>query len=268
MATEGDPLIVAESVTLSFKDKVALQSVDLAIERGEIFVLMGTSGCGKSTLMKCLTGLLVPDEGKILIDGTDIVGLGEGELDPIRRKMGVAFQSGALFQSLSVRDNVAFPLVETAKMSRDEARWVAHVKLSQVGLADAGNKLPSELSGGMKKRAAIARALALDPAIVFLDEPTSGLDPVTAAGIDEVVLEINRTAGTTVFVVTHDLPSAFGIATRTALMSKGRLIAVMSPAELREDQDPEIASFVNRVPNRAPANEGLARLVEHGGTRE
>jgi phospholipid/cholesterol/gamma-HCH transport system ATP-binding protein len=264
MAPEANrPVIVAKSVTLSFKDKVAVDSVDLTIERGEVFVLMGTSGCGKSTLMKCLIGLLVPDEGTIEIDGVDIVQLGDAELYPVRRKMGVAFQSGALFQSMTVADNVAFPLVETAGLSRDEARWVAHVKLSQVGLADAGDKLPSELSGGMRKRAAIARALALDPAILFLDEPTSGLDPVTSAGIDELVLDINRASGTTVFVVTHDLPSAFAIATRTALMSEGRLLSVLPPEELREDPTPEIASFVNREASRAPPGEGLAKLVEH-----
>ncbi len=256
------PLIVAESVTKSFRDEVAVQSVDLSIERGEIFVLMGTSGCGKSTLLKCLIGLLVPDEGVIEIEGVDIVQLEEAELYPIRRKMGVAFQSGALFQSLSVADNVAFPLVETAGLPREEARWVAHVKLSQVGLGDAGDRLPSELSGGMKKRAAIARALALDPAILFLDEPTSGLDPVTSAGIDELVLDINRTSGTTIFVVTHDLPSAFAIATRTALMSKGRLLSVQPPDELRNDPTPEIASFVNREASRAPAGKGLAKLLE------
>ena len=259
MDSEQGGSIRAEGVSVVFGTKKAVDSVSIEVADGSIFVLLGASGCGKSTLMKALIGLLVPDEGRVLIGGQEIVRLTEEEMRPIRRKMGVAFQGGAMFSSLTLLENLVMPIVENGESGVEEAEWIARMKLDMVGLLDARDKLPSELSGGMRKRGAIARALALDPRILFLDEPTSGLDPITAAEIDDLVVSLNRTFGVTVFAVTHDIASAERISDEAALMDRGRVIAQQPMEELRRNDDPRVVALLERRPTEVERSETVAR---------
>jgi phospholipid/cholesterol/gamma-HCH transport system ATP-binding protein len=265
--TTSDPLIRARGVSVLYGAKHAVEGVDLDLFAGEVFFLLGPSGCGKSTLLKCLIGLILPTEGTILVKGVDVTRLNEEELEPYRRCMGVAFQTGALFNSMTLLENVVLPIVENTELSREEARAVARMKLDMVGLLDAAHKLPSELSGGMRKRGAIARAMALDPDCLFLDEPTSGLDPVTAAEMDDLVMTLNEAFGVTVFAVSHDIGSAFRIATRTAIMSEGRILKVQSPEEMERDEEPMVADFVHRRARGRRSGGGIERYLETGGGR-
>jgi len=258
MNTNEDILRV-EKVSVRFGDKVVLDKVDLSIKKGEVFALLGPSGCGKTTLLKCMMGLIVPAEGKIYVGGRDIVPLGEDEMDEFRRMMGVSFQGGALLNSHSILENVCLPLVEKTNLSKKEIHSIARLKLDMVGLLESADKLPSELSGGMKKRAAIARAMALDPEILFFDEPTSGLDPLTSAGIDKLITTLNQSFGVTIFAVTHDIPSAFSIGHRTGMMRDGKLLAVLPPKEMQNSQDSSIIEFVERRP---PTEEAYSRISE------
>ncbi|MGH7149593.1 MAG: ABC transporter ATP-binding protein, partial [Planctomycetota bacterium] len=200
---EGTVLRV-EGVEVAFDGNSVLRGIDLEVRRGEILYLLGPSGCGKTTLMKCMSGLLRPTRGSVTLEGVDLHAVAEVELDRLRLRMGMAFQGGALFNSLSVLENVALPLRERTGLPEREILAIVRLKLAMVGLADAAPLLPASLSGGMRKRAAIARALALDPEILFLDEPTTGLDPITAAGIDELVLKLNAAFGVSVVAVSHD----------------------------------------------------------------
>lgn len=223
-----------------------LKGVDLLIPDGEITVILGRSGVGKSVLLKHLIGLIRPDRGRIILDGEDITRMGERQLIRIRKRFGMLFQEGALFDSFTVAENVAFPLLEHTSLSEREIEERVREKLRQVDLEDAWNKYPSELSGGMKKRAALARALALDPDIVLCDEPTSGLDPVAAATIEKLILETQRRLSKTFVVITHDLKTALSIGSRIALLEEGKIVVEGRPEEVLKSGHPLIEAYIER----------------------
>ncbi len=238
--------IVVEHLTKTFGNKTVLKDVSFEVYENEVFVLMGGSGSGKSTTIKHIIGLLKPTSGRIIIDGTDITKLSKDELIEFRKKMGYLFQEGALFDSLRVWENVGFYYLENTKMPKSEIFKLAKEKLSLVGLHDVEFMYPSELSGGMRKRVALARAIATNPEIILYDEPSSGLDPVTAAMIDELILSLKRNLGVTSVVVTHDLQSAFYIADRIAMIHNGKIHAIGTPEEIKRNPDPIVQQFINR----------------------
>ncbi|MEE8228735.1 MAG: ABC transporter ATP-binding protein [candidate division NC10 bacterium] len=228
----------------AFEGNQVLQGVDLGIEAGEILTILGGSGTGKSVLLKLMIGLLKPEAGQILIDGEDIVPLREDDLLKMRRKVGMLFQGAALFDSLNVRENVAFPLREHTRMPEREIRDRVGEVLTLVGMAEMEEKYPVELSGGMRKRVGLARAIALTPQIVLYDEPTTGLDPRNVDKINELITDLRAKLGVTSVVVTHDLQSAFRISDRVSLLSEGRIAATASPAEIGKFEDPVVQEFL------------------------
>jgi len=244
-----DSVICLRDVSVSYGAKRVLDSVSLDVYRGEILVLLGGSGSGKTTLLKQVLGLMKPDSGSILVNGAEITSCSQSELEATRRQMGVAFQSGALFNSMSIEANVALPLQELTELAASTIKLMVWIKLWSVGLAEAAKLYPNELSGGMRKRAAIARAIALDPEILVFDEPSSGLDPIVAAGLDELILFLKETLGITILVVTHALESAFRIADRIAMLYQGRLILVSTKEQFRTNPNPRIRQFLERKPD-------------------
>jgi phospholipid/cholesterol/gamma-HCH transport system ATP-binding protein len=244
-----DAIIEVRNFTAAFGDRVILKDLSFDVRRGEIFVILGGSGSGKSTLMKHMIGLHAPRSGSIRIDGDDIVTANEQARFRILRKFGVMYQSGALFGSMTLLENVRLPLEEFTDLPPEARNLIATMKLRLVGLEDFTSLLPAELSGGMQKRGAIARAVALDPRILFLDEPSAGLDPITSADLDQLIRSINRTLGTTFVVVSHELPSIFTIADRVIMVdsdTKG-ILARGRPQELKEQSDnPRVRQFFNR----------------------
>jgi phospholipid/cholesterol/gamma-HCH transport system ATP-binding protein len=240
--------IEVRALRKSFNDTLVLDGVDLDVRDGETLVILGGSGSGKSTLLRCMVGLEVPDAGSVEIQGVDVFDSDASTLADLRRGMGMAFQAGALFGSMTVAENVELPLAEFTTLPASTRRVVARIKLGMVGLEDAMDKLPSELSGGMRKRAALARALALDPGILFFDEPSAGLDPVTAAGLDQLLIKLKAAFDVTLIVVTHELESAFAIADRLALMHEGRFLIVDTPDVVRKCDNPVVQRFLNRLP--------------------
>jgi len=228
MATE--PIISCRDVVKRFDGRTILCGVNLEVFQGETMVIMGGSGSGKSTLLRLLIGSLLPDEGEIRLFGKDISELDDEGLNEVRKKFGILFQSGALFNSMSLRENVALPLIEHTDLSREIIDIQVKIKLELVGLREHAEKYPAQISGGMKKRAGLARALALDPRILFYDEPSAGLDPVTSAEIDRLITGLSRKAGVTSVVVTNEMDSAFTIADRMAMLDKGRMLKVESRA--------------------------------------
>ena len=244
-----DSVICLRDVSVSYGSKRVLESVSLDVYRGEILVLLGGSGSGKTTLLKQVLGLMKPDSGSILVSGVEITSCTQSELDAIRRRMGVAFQSAALFNSMSIEANVALPLQELTELAASTVKLMVWIKLWSVGLAEAAKLYPNELSGGMRKRAAIARAIALDPEILVFDEPSAGLDPIVAAGLDELILFLKETLGITILVVTHALESAFRIADRIAMLYQGRLIVVSTKEQFLTSPNPRIRQFLERKPD-------------------
>jgi phospholipid/cholesterol/gamma-HCH transport system ATP-binding protein len=239
------PLIRVDHLTIGWDDVVLQKDATFDVERNEIFAILGGSGCGKSTLLRYLVGLEVPLGGTVSIEG-----IGHPNLDVGRPPFGVMFQSGALFGSLSVGENVALSLDQWTDLPEDAIGAIVRAKLKLVGLDGSEDKFPAEISGGMKKRAAIARAMALEPALLFLDEPSAGLDPVSAVELDELILTLNRVLGLTVVLVTHELPSIFKIAQRCIMLDKDSqsIIAEGDPRELRESaSDPRVHDFFNRT---------------------
>ena len=235
------PIIRVRDTVKRFGDQTVLDGINLEVFEGETMVIMGGSGSGKSTLLRSIIGSLRPEEGSIELFGSDICPMCERELNEIRKRFGVLFQSGALHNSMTVAENVALPLREHTDLARDIIDIQVLIKLELVGLLDAADKLPSQISGGMKKRAGLARALALDPKLLFYDEPSAGLDPVTSAQIDQLILGLGGKLGVTSVVVTHEMDSAFTIADRMAMLDKGRMIAVHDKAwfeRLRDAADP------------------------------
>ena len=240
-----EAIISLRGVTKSFGSHTVLKDITFDIPKGKISAIMGPSGTGKSVLLKNIIGLLRPDAGEIWVDGEETVRMRDKDLYRVRRKFGVLFQDGALFGSMSLYDNIAFPLREHTKKSEREIRQIVHEKAEMVGLLDHLKKAPGEVSGGMKKRAGLARAIALDPKILFYDEPSAGLDPVTSAEIDQLIIDLNKRLGVTSVVVTHEMDSAFRIADRMVLLDRGRFVASGSPDEMRNSDDPLVRQFVH-----------------------
>jgi phospholipid/cholesterol/gamma-HCH transport system ATP-binding protein len=245
-AARADDVVRAVGVGSVYGTRRVLEDVGLTVRRGEIFVIMGPSGCGKTTLLRHLCGLVPPTRGSVSVAGRDLHSLAESELRELRMRIGLSFQGGALLGSLTVLDNVALPLRENTDLPDALIVQIARMKLDMVGLLPAADLLPSSLSGGMRKRAATARAIALDPDIVYFDEPSAGLDPITAAEIDNLILKLNKVFGITVVVVTHDLASAWAIAERIAVVLDGRVAAVGSKEEIWGHSDPRIRAFIER----------------------
>ena len=259
MSEKASPLRIGIFVTIAYGDRVVQRDVSFDVHRGEVFVILGGSGCGKSSLLKTMIGLYRPKSGRILYDGEDIV-TAEGD-DRLRllRKFGVMYQSGALFGSMTVLENVRLPLDEFTDLGPAEKELVAAAKLNQVGLLEAAVRKPSALAGGMQKRAGIARAMALDPGILFLDEPSAGLDPITSAGLDRTIRELSRGLGITFVVVTHELQSIYAIADRCVMLDARTktMIAEGRPADLRDHAgDPYVRQFFLRQADPAAAVTG------------
>jgi phospholipid/cholesterol/gamma-HCH transport system ATP-binding protein len=237
-------------VVVSYDGRRVLDGINLEVHRGETMVLLGGSGSGKSTLMRQIIGLEQPQSGQVLVNGMDLGKCTAEELKKLRRSIGVAFQNAALFNSMSVEDNVALALREHTRLAESTIRLMTWMKLAVVGLAEFGRHSPQSLSGGMRKRAAVARALSLDPEILVFDEPSAGLDPIVAAELDELILGLKRAFNMTVVVVTHEMASAFRIADRMAMLYKGSLIAVGTKEELQSNPHPRIRQFFDRVPDQ------------------
>lgn len=237
-------MIRLEGVHKSFGDHHVLRGIDLEVRQGESLVVLGGSGSGKSVLLKHVIGLLRPDEGKVVVDGVDLSSLTIREITDFRRRFGMAFQEGALFDSMSVFDNVAFPIERQSKKSEAEVRGRVEECLAMVRLDGTEDKLPSELSGGMRRRVGFARAIAVEPKIVLFDEPTTGLDPVTTLHIDEVILELLDRLETTAITITHDMASAFRIADRLAMLYEGRIVELAEPDVFRRSEHPVVREFI------------------------
>lgn len=238
-------VIKISNLTKSFGDRIVLNGVDLEIPEGKITVIMGGSGGGKSTLLRHLIGLSKPDEGSICIENEDIVKMSSAQMNEVRRKFGMLFQGSALFNSMTVFENVALPLQEHTDLSEEIIRIIVKVKLELVGLTGFEDFMPFAISGGMKKRVALARAIALDPRIVFYDEPGAGLDPITASMIDQLILDLSQKLKITSVVVTHEMQSAFKIASQIVMLHKGRVLEVGSPEEIKNSQNPYVQQFIN-----------------------
>jgi phospholipid/cholesterol/gamma-HCH transport system ATP-binding protein len=259
----GGPAISVQDVVVSYGGRRVLDGINLDIVRGETMVLLGGSGSGKSTLLRQMIGLERPESGRIFVGGVDLVNCKPNQLKHLRRSIGVAFQNAALFNSMSVEDNIALPLREHTRLPESTIRLMTWMKLAVVGLAEFGKVSPQALSGGMKKRAAVARALSLDPEILIFDEPSAGLDPIVAAELDELILGLKRAFNMTVVVVTHEMASAFRIADRMAMLYKGSLIAVGTGEELQKSSHPRIRQFLDRVPDRLADTAAIDEHFEH-----
>lgn len=244
-----ESMIELKNVSMSFKDRPILRNLCLAVKPGEILVVIGPSGAGKSTLLRLMIGLLKPTSGEIWVDGQEITPMDEEELNKIRRNMGMVFQYSALFDSMTVGENVAFGIRQHTDMPESQIAGVIRRTLRMVGLMGKENVMPSELSGGMKKRVSLARAIALNPKIVLYDEPTSGLDPVMSSTINRLIMSTRRILGVTAVVVTHDMDSAFTIADRIAMMYNEEIIEIGTPDEFRQSANPLVRQFINGIRN-------------------
>ena len=241
------PVISVVNLRVSYGEREILHGISFDVQRAETVVILGGSGSGKSTLLRTLVGLERPSGGEAWIKGVNIAQASDDELDEIRKKMGVSFQGGALFGSMTVGENVALPLREHTRLEESTIEIMVRIKLEQVGLASFEDFMPSQLSGGMKKRAAVARALAMDPEILFFDEPSAGLDPIIAAGIDELILSLKKAYAISMVVVTHELASAFLIADRMLLIDRGDIIAIGTSQELAASANARVRQFLDRV---------------------
>lgn len=243
--TDRAPIIVVEGLTKAFGDNRVLNGIDLIVTEGETFVLLGTSGSGKTVLMKHLEGLLQPDSGRVVIDGHDLAKCGREELEEVRKALGIQFQASALFDSMSVFDNVAFPLRELGHVPEPEVKRRVTEVLTLLGVADAAQKLPGDLSGGMKKRVAFARAMVMKPRVLLADEPTAGLDPLMTDTVDDAIVTAQKALGATAFIITHDLPTAFRIADRVGLLHEGRIIEAAAPDDFKASTHPAVRAFLH-----------------------
>jgi phospholipid/cholesterol/gamma-HCH transport system ATP-binding protein len=245
MNADGEPIIEVTDLVREFGDRVVLDDISFNVHRGETVVVMGGSGCGKSTLLRHLIGSMKPTSGSVKLFGEEITTMTEREIERVRLRFGMLFQSGALLASLTVGENVALPLAQHTKKLPDEIEQIVKQKLEMVGLTGFEDLRPDEISGGMKKRVGLARALALDPELLFSDEPTSGLDPIMTAVVDELTLKLACRRGMTAVVVSHDMTSAFRIATRMIMLGHGSIVAQGTPDEIRNSPNPEVQQFIH-----------------------
>ena len=246
----GDMLMKVRGIRKSFDGRAILEGVDLDVRRGETMVVVGTSGCGKNTLLRSMIGAsgYEPDSGSIEIFGREIVGMPPDEINEIRKRLGVLFQNGALYTSMTVGDNVALPLREHSHLDENIIEIMVKMKLELVGLRDFGHLMPSQLSGGMQKRVALARAISMDPEILFYDEPTTGLDPIMAGVVNKLIMDLKK-VGVTSLVITQDMNCARRVADRVALLKDGRVYRACTLEELRSTDDPVIRQFVDGLPD-------------------
>ncbi len=250
------PKISVRNLVAHYGEHLVLDDISFDVMPGETMVILGESGCGKSTLLRCIIGLHKPTEGEILINGLDITKISPEEFDDIRKKFGVLFQSAALFNSMTIGDNVALPLREHTRLDESVINIMVKIKLELVGLTGAESLLPSQLSGGMKKRAGLARALAMDPEILFFDEPSAGLDPRVSADIDSLILKLKHAFHITMVTVTHEISSAFAIADRIAMVHKGRLLFCGRPEEMRNSENELVRKFLGGSPHSEEETSG------------
>jgi len=251
MAESATNVIEIKNLIKTFGDRTVLDGINIAVPTGKITVVMGGSGCGKSTLLRHIIGLYSPDQGEIWIDDENIVGMEEKEMNHVRRKFGMLFQGSALFNSMTVGENVALPLREHTDLSEEIIQIIVKVKLELVGLTGFENFMPYQISGGMKKRVALARAIALDPKIVFYDEPGAGLDPITASMIDQLMLDLSHKLKITSVIVTHEMKSAFRIADQMIILHKGKVLQVGTADEIKNSKNPYVQQFINGEPEGA-----------------
>jgi phospholipid/cholesterol/gamma-HCH transport system ATP-binding protein len=264
-AEHAETMISLHNLRVSYGEREILHGINFNVIRGETLVILGGSGSGKSTLLRTLVGLEKPSSGEIWLRGKNLAAISSQEMAEIRKKIGMSFQGGALFGSMTVGENVALPLREHTKLEDSTIGIIVRLKLDQVGLAGFENYMPSQLSGGMKKRAAVARALSMDPEILFFDEPSAGLDPIIAAGVDQLILELKKAFHMTIIVVTHELASAFLIADRMVLIDKGNVVAIGPAEEMRASTHPRVRQFLDRVaePEVAQELDYLQMLTEN-----
>jgi phospholipid/cholesterol/gamma-HCH transport system ATP-binding protein len=249
MMVEKTPHIVVKDLTMAYGSFVVQRDLTFTINRGDIFIIMGGSGCGKSTLMRHMVGLKAPAKGQVFYEGVSFWDTDPSDREQFMRKIGISYQSGALWSSMTLAENIALPLQEFTDLSREEIHEIVSLKLSLVGLAGFDDYYPSEISGGMQKRMGLARAIALDPEIVFFDEPSAGLDPISARLLDDLILELSKSLGTTVIIVTHELASIFAIGNNSVFLDPETktMIAVGDPKKLRdESKNPTIHKFLTR----------------------
>jgi phospholipid/cholesterol/gamma-HCH transport system ATP-binding protein len=257
-----NPVLRVENLVVGYGDEVVLDGVSLEAVRGEILVVLGATGSGKSTLLRCVVGLVAPRRGRVLVGGRDLHAASQREREDILRGVGLAFQEAALLNSLTTAENVALPIVEHWGVDEPTALMLARLRLASVGLGGAGDKMPAELSGGMRKRAGIARAIALEPGLLLLDEPSAGLDPTTARALDELILGLRASGDMAIVVVTHELGSINTIADRAVMLAKGAVIAAGGLAEVRASADERVQAFFERRLLREVAGRGLVDELE------
>lgn len=270
LSKDKEPVIEVRDLVKVFDQRTILNGISFKIYPGDTFIIMGGSGCGKSTLLRHIIGSLKPTSGQIKLFGEDIYSMSQPQLEKIRKRFGMLFQSGALLQSLTVGENVALPIVEHSRLDPDVIDLMVKMKLELVGLTGFEDLKPAEISGGMKKRVALARALALDPELIFSDEPTAGLDPVMTAVVDELTVNLTRKLGMTAVVVTHDMTSAFRIGNRMIMLgngsNQGKIIAEGTPEEIRNHPDPMLQQFIKGeadgpIPLRLSKGDYMKKLI-------
>jgi phospholipid/cholesterol/gamma-HCH transport system ATP-binding protein len=259
----GNPIIEVKNLIAHYGQRMILNNISMTVRNREIMVIMGGSGSGKSTLLRCLLGLMRPTSGLVSVLGRDINRTSEHHLHGLRREMGVSFQGGALFSSMTVGENVMLPLREHAKLDEQTMRIMSRMKLEVVNLAGFEDLMPAELSGGMIKRAALARAIIMDPKLLFFDEPSAGLDPVVSAELDELILDLRQAMNMSIVVVTHDLDSAFKIADRIMVLDHGEILITGTVEEVRSSANARVQSLLNRLPRKESVDpdEYLSRLT-------
>jgi len=247
--TENREVIIEiNDLVKTFDDRRVLDGINMKVYKGETLVIMGGSGCGKSTLLRHMTGTHAPDSGSVKLKGKEIVGMKESEFDKIRKVFGMVFQYSALYDSMTVEENIALSLREHTKLAEDIISIMVKMKLELVGLRGFENFLPSQLSGGMRRRVGLARAIAMDPEIVFYDEPTAGLDPIVAGVVDKLILDLSKKLHITSIVVTHDMKSAFTVADRVIMLYEGKILTEGTPEQIKSGEDPRLKQFVEGSP--------------------
>lgn len=244
----SSPIIQVQNLAAHYGSKIVLENIQFDVKQGEIFIISGVSGCGKTTLLNNMIGLIKVFSGDVLIDGASMVHTNERQRLAILRKIGVLYQGGALFGSMNLLENVRLPLEELTDLPKEATTLIAHNKLKMVGLENFSSSMPAEVSGGMQKRTAIARAMALDPKILFLDEPSAGLDPSTAAELDQIIINLSKTLGITFIIISHDLSSIFTVGQKVIFLHAGRIMAEGTPQELKKHSNTIVTRFFNREP--------------------